>query len=251
MTRTNWLLAFLLVGASAATILGWRKVTQLQTENDSLRSQIEALQEHSTTSSATTTAQRDHELENLRSESSELLRLRNEVAQLRRQRESEKPSANQRPPPGAKVTARNSDARYLRKEELANVGYATPLTALQTMTWAMMNGSYEQVNAGLSPEMLEAELKSPGNREGFEARQKQMAPLFKGMQIVAQKNVSEDRVELKIKYDTDPIPGAPKELPEYLIQPMVKAGNEWKLGGSTRNYTPQWEADGKVFEYVP
>ena len=78
-----------------------------------------------------------------------------------------------------------------------------------------------------------------------------MAPLFKGVQILAQKNVSDDRVELKVKYDTDPIPNAPKESSEFMIQPMVKVGNEWNLGGSTRSYNPQWEQEGNVFQYTP
>ena len=83
MTRSTWLLAALLLGASTAALIGWRKVAQLRSETESLRAQIDSLQEQNASSSATATAQRDRELENLRSQTQELLRLRNEVTQLR------------------------------------------------------------------------------------------------------------------------------------------------------------------------
>ncbi len=36
-----------------------------------------------------------------------------------------------------------------------------------------------------------------------------------------------------------------------MIQPMVKVGNEWKLGGSTRGYEADWEKDGQIQTLTP
>jgi hypothetical protein len=68
-----------------------------------------------------------------------------------------------------------------------------------------------------------------------------MAPLFKGMQVVARKVLAEDKVELKVKMDVESPPDSKVDMPPFWIQPMVKVGNEWKLGGSTRDYQSSWD----------
>lgn len=226
------------------------QVKLLQEQQAPLTEQIKQLQKERDDSLRALASLRDEETRPS-NDSTEILRLRNEVAQLRAQRENTKTPTNQRPPPGAKIIARNSGARYLRKEDLANVGYATPVEAMQTITWALMKGSYDQANQGLLPEMVEAELRSPGNREDFEKKQSEMASLFKGIQILAQKNISADRVELKVKCDSDPIPNARVQDSGFMIQPLIKVGEEWKVGGSSREYTQEWEKEGNVFQYTP
>jgi hypothetical protein len=79
-------------------------------------------------------------------------------------------------------------------------------------------------------------LLDPKEREGFETRQKMMAPLFNGLQIVARKELAEDKVEFKVKMDADPLPSQKATQPEFLVQPMIKVGEFWKLGGSTRGH---------------
>jgi hypothetical protein len=73
-----------------------------------------------------------------------------------------------------------------------------------------------------------------------------MAAAFKGMQIVARKTLDGDRVELKVKLDADPLPNSQVNPPTFMAQPMVKVGNEWKLGGSTRPCQPDWDNDGEI-----
>jgi len=114
-----------------------------------------------------------------------------------------------------------------------------------------MSGTYDQVNEGLSPALLAEESKDQNGREGFEARQKMMAPLFKGMQIVAKKLLVEDKVELKVKWDADPVPDPRHELPPLIIQPMIKVGDAWKIEGSTRGYQEAWEKDGQIQTFNP
>jgi hypothetical protein len=130
-------------------------------------------------------------------------------------------------------------------------GYATPEAALETITYNMIFGSYDQCNEGLGPEMLPDELKDPNQRERFEARQKMMAPLFKGLQIFARKAVAEDKVELKVKMDANPLPNQETSQPEFLVQPMIKVGEFWKLGGSTRGHEETWNAEGQIQTFLP
>jgi len=54
-------------------------------------------------------------------------------------------------------------------------------------------------------------------------------------------NCCGNKVELKVKMDMDPCRIALKKDRHSMIQPMVKVGNEWKLGGSTRGYEADWE----------
>jgi RNA polymerase sigma factor (sigma-70 family) len=196
------------------------------------------------------------ELERLHKDLRDLPRLRNEVAQLKRQRDEVKPALSTQPAknPGlAQLPTPEAGAgRYLSSDQLANVGHATPEAGLQTITWAMIKGTFDDVNKTVSPELLGEELKNPDKaRAQFEQSQKKMAPLFKGMQIVARKVLAEDKVELKIKMDADPIPGSKAPTPPYMVQPMVKVGDEWKLGGSTREHKPKWDEDGQIVPLSP
>src|SRR5208283_2823556 len=122
----------------------------------------------------------------------------------------------------------------------------TPEAALVSTTWAMMNGTYEQAFASLGPELQQGEPTDDKSREEFDAGRKARAPLFKGMQIVSRKSLSDDKVELKVKMDADPAPNGQPSTPPVVIQPMVKVGDEWKLGGSTRGYEPAWDLDGQI-----
>jgi len=178
-----------------------------------------------------------------------LLRLRNEVGQLR-QAAKQRASERAAPPAGTGQAAANP-GRYISKDQLAFADYATPEAALQSMAWAMVKGTFEQTVAALKSEEQPDELSSGKEREEFETNRKIMEPFFKGLQIVARKTLAEDRVELKYKMDSDPIPNNNVEMPRVVIQPFVKIGTEWKVGGSTRAYQDNWDQDGQIQPLTP
>jgi len=180
----------------------------------------------------------------LQKDNTELLRLRNEVGQLRRERDAQKQRAGQ-PPAGGGQSA-SHPGRYISKEQLAFAGYATPEAALESTTWAMMRGTWDQAIAGFNRGMAKEVSQDPGSRQQFEARRDEVAAAFKGMQIVARKTLDGDQVELKVKMDADPLPNGQWDLPSFMIQPMVKVGDEWKVSGSTRNWQPSWDNDGQI-----
>ncbi len=188
--------------------------------------------------------------ERLNRNTADLLKLRGEVGLLRRQvSQISQPEQEAADEGKGDITKAHPPGAYISRNELANVGYATPESALESVTWAMMHGSYEQANEGRNPDTLAQELNDPKGREQFEAGQKMAATWFKGMQITAKKIISDDRVELKIKQDYDlavmnKITSHPP--PEYMVQPMVRVGNEWKLGGSTRGHKDSWDGEGQI-----
>lgn len=261
-TTMNWFnlkSAAAIVGAAILTGTGTYFVQQRQIDNLSVTHQnlIAAQQMLTADREAALTAARlhDDELERLRKEAAEVHRLRNEVSQLRQQRAAlaDLEAVNQKlryqlapvlKPPVNQPTDGNAGA-YIRKDQLAFVGYATPEASLQSMTWAMMAGKYEMANAALNPEMQASELKDPKARESFETAQQMFATKLKGIQFLAKKVLADDKVELKVNLDIDP------GTKPFHIQPMVKVGNEWKLGGSTREYSPSWEQNGQIQELTP
>jgi hypothetical protein len=238
----------LAITAGVGVYLGQRsQVQSLQAENQNLSAQLAQVSaEHDAAAQAVQAAKT--EVERLQKGSAELLRLRNEVSLLRRERDAQKQRASQLLPPAAlAVPSATELGRYISKEQLAFVGYATPDAALESTTWAMMNGTYEQTIACLGPEFLkDHERDEAKDREQFEAGRAKMAPLFRGIQVVARKTLAEDRVELKIKMDAGPMPGSKADMPPFLIQPMVKVGTDWKLGGSTRGYQPEWDSSAQT-----
>jgi hypothetical protein len=255
----NWInaktIAAVLASAIAAGtgtyLVKQHEANRSRTENQSLMAQQESTANERDVALSSAKATQD-ELERFRKDQSELIRLRGEVGPLRRQLELQKAQARQQPA-GTKTTepAAIPPGAYIMKEQLAHVGYATPEAALQTITWALMKGTYDQVNEGLTPDERANAAKDPKGREGFVASQKVMAPLFKGFQIVAKKSLADDKVELKIKMDADPIPGQQHQMPPFMIQPMVKVGDVWKISGSTRGHDATWESTGQIETIAP
>ena len=194
--------------------------------------------------------------ERARQDASDLARLRNEVTQLRQQLAARKTPT---PPPvslprEAPQAVAHPPGSYIPKEQMAHVGFATPEAAIETITFVMMSGTYDQVNEAAGNEVADEELKNPKAREEFTERQKKIAPLFQGMQIVAKKILADDKVQLKVKQTYDPgiLELNPnREMPEFFIQPMVKVGSEWRLGGSTRDHKEDWETTGQIQTFTP
>jgi hypothetical protein len=235
------LLGVAVITGTGIYLVEQRQAQRLEAENQILLAQrVQASADQDAGAKAAQAT--EDQLERLRKDNAELLQLRNEVTQLRRERDARKQQASQATPPAERAGQSASEAGpYISKEQLAFVGYATPDAAVESMTWAMMKGTYEQSRAALGPELLKHEDEDAKAREQFETGRKAMAPLFKGLQIVARKTLGEDRVELKLKMDADPLPDSKADMPPFFIQPMVKVGNEWKLGGSTRGYQPEWD----------
>ena len=142
---------------------------------------------------------------------------------------------------GAVHPAGNGDGQHLDRKQVAFTGQATPEATLQSMVWAAINGDGDKAFACLCPEDQADVGKKPNGRRQFNARIKDYAQIIKGMQITARKVLADDKVELKFKLDTSAQPKNGGPIPDFLVQPLVKFGGEWKICGSTKGYTPDWD----------
>jgi hypothetical protein len=243
------LVAGVVVGGASVHLFQEGKRESLQT---GIQERAKRQEESRTkTAAGLTTAQvSEDELERLQKGETELLRLRNEVTRLRRELDGI-PKATSGPPPQSTNiirSAENTDAEFIARQSLSNVGYGTPLTAMRTITWANMSGNYEQVLEAMSPEMRKG-ADTPEARQQFEAVAQEDKNLFEGMQVLAQKNVSADKVELKVRYFVAPRPSGAPSGPQIAIQPLVRVGEDWKWGGNTGRYSESWDRNGDVFLY--
>lgn len=165
-----------------------------------------------------------------------------------------KPLPLQTTPPSVSLTSwMQHPGQYLSVNEFAFAGYATPEAALETLHWAMVKGTLEQANDTLAPDMRPKSV-TQSDRDHFETMRARLAPGVKGFQIVAKKILARDKVELKTRddYNLEAMKKLAAPLPpEYMIQPMVKINGEWKLGGSTREWTPNWDTTGQIQTYTP
>ena len=220
------------------------QVQSLQQQSVSLTEEIQELNRDRDAAAMKLAALRDGN-ERLKDNITELPKLRGDVTQLRQQLETQKRQADR--PLG-----------YIAKEKIAFAGRATPEAALETITWAHLNGTYDQFIEALSSEMLEQEeLKGTKRREIFETNKTKFAPFFNGVQILAKKVLTDDRVELKYKNDLDPavnqLLDMPKNgpLPQFIVQAMVKVGNDWKMDGLPRLNEESWDDVGQIEKFAP
>ena len=140
--------------------------------------------------------------------------------------------------------SRNAAGRHMTQKQLAFAGFTTPEATFQTIVWAAVHGDAEKAFACFSPQM-QADITNHGDRKKFNADIQRKGQQIQGLQVLARKTLSEDKVELRIKLDGIPTSNNGKQAHDSFIQPMVKIGNEWKLNGSTRPYTPDWDNGSK------
>ena len=79
---------------------------------------------------------------------------------------------------------------------------------------------------------------------------KDRASQLQGVQILARKDLSEDRVELKVKVDYDLTREAEFHPSKISISTFVKSGNVWRIGDGDEDYQESWEQSGQVLTYA-
>ena len=236
MTKKSigFLVAIILCG-TGVYLIEQRKIRRLQAENQNLVVQKTASLASQAPVVDLNQGERN-ELERLRRDMAGLLRLRNEVTQLRRESEARK---QQLLGTGGGLARALPSSNFIPKEQVVNVGLATPEAALQSYMAAMASGSFEQVLATLPP----AVTNDPASRASFEKAIKDELLGFRGLQMTAKKVLSDDRVDIQVLVFEE------GRAPELGIQHLVKIGSEWRMGGSTS--AGGWNQDGKVQLLTP
>jgi RNA polymerase sigma factor (sigma-70 family) len=182
----------------------------------------------------------------------ELLRLRGEVTRLRG--ESEEMLTRQAA--AAKTNAATAqrqgvDTNWVNailvvgRDQLVDAGNGSPEAAWESRYWARAQGDYDAVIAATDPQKVDIAKAWMGDKATFRDRSQTEFAQFKGLQILARKNVANDRVELKYQFAF----GENPTRQETKIVEMVKMEGGWK-SGQTRAYDPSWD-DGRQPETRP
>jgi multidrug efflux pump subunit AcrA (membrane-fusion protein) len=248
----SWINAKSLAAIAAAALLAGtagylaqkQKTDQLQARMDATLAQLEQAKAVNQAAQEALAA-RDQQLQKLQTATTELARTRNQVAQLQQQRDtaarSAPPPASPAPKPAA--LAAFPPGTYVNRAQLSFAGYASPEATIQSLAWAAVNGQ-----SNIIPHVIPTDLE--GGQELAQALQTALqdaGPAFTGMQILAEKVLADDRLEVLVKLDVQQVPGGSDNLPPPLnILPMVRVDNEWKLGGNPQNYSENWPTTGQI-----
>ena len=226
-----------LLGVAALLVVGfleWRQRKQLVAENAQLRSAIEAAQ---TAQSPSTAKEGDPEKDGVAAEKLELLRLRNEVSQLR---ESAKDLERLR----AELAAAKAETSRLRTAESSSVspaanapgpglvakqdwrftGYSSPETTLQSLLYSMGTGDFDAFMAGHAPAARESFLKeSDLTKEKFAAESTQEMEKIVGYRIVRREPSSTDE-KVVLSFEVLEVDGKSKQQ----SMTFTREGQDWR-----------------------
>ncbi len=129
--------------------------------------------------------------------------------------------------------------QLIGREELVDAGNTTPEAAWESRYWARARGDYDAVIAATVPEMVETAKGWMGDKAEFREKSKKEFDGFKGIQILARKDLATNRVELKYEF-------AFGFREETKIVEMVKIDGAWR-SGATRGWEESWD-EGSVAE---
>jgi len=229
----------LLAAAIAAAVSGWLKVGRLARENAELKAQMESVQQQQTTTASEQNSQAQKEIETLRAQSQELVRLRGEVSQLRSSaKDAEKlrsdlqqlRAENQRLQTGTAAAAATNQPPppdQFPKESWNFAGYATPDAALVSAIWAMKEGNPKTYLESLSPEEQARMSKVWENKSETEIAAKHQSDVstITGMRVLDRTTISPEEVQMNVY-----IQGVDRM--EKVTMKLIN--NEWKFGGFIR-----------------
>jgi hypothetical protein len=234
-------LGCVLVGCVVAVGVQLARLQQQKMENDRLRALLQETQQ---------------QFEELRGESSrilqtrsrpvsdaekqELLRLRNQSAQLKaatneaqmlRSQLSQATVENQRlraaqASVSAALSSPAAPADSFPKESWAFAGYATPEASFQSTLWAMSQGDSQTFLAGLAPEERARMEKSWRNKSAEQIGEEGRREMQKvsGFRILERRQIADDQVALTI------FANGKGDTADMLLQ---RIGADWKFAGRT------------------
>ena len=120
--------------------------------------------------------------------------------------------------------------------QLVDAGNTTPEAAWESRYWARANGDYNAVIAATEPQAVPVAKAWMGDKATFHDRSQREFATFKGIQILARKDLASDRVELKYQFAFED----PPTPPETKIVVMAKVNGAWRCA-QTRAYDASWD----------
>jgi hypothetical protein len=213
----------------------WRTRARLQTENQALRAEVNEL----TAAARIPAPAPDQALAaEFEKQKTELLRLRNEVAQFRANRDAKRAEeelararGNQSQAAASKVVV-PAEGQSIPSSDWRFMGYETPEATLISGLWAMKEGQLVGLMDTFTPEerkRFEAQMQEKSEGEMLQRLQKEFAQV-NGLRVVGQHELPSGEVVLDVYLE-----GIGK-LKKYQ---MSQVNNEWKAGGPVnQNFNP-------------
>jgi Domain of unknown function (DUF4878) len=234
------LVALLVIGLTAVAVFQTVRFSRLSEQSRQLQQEIADLRASAAAPVETTAAAPADSLSD--QERTELLRLRNQAAQLRTATNelqqaraqadrfrAENQELRSRPAAAAAVEARvaASSAPVHPRESWQFSGYATPEAALQSTLYAISKADYNTIMASLTPQeaqRLQREMDA-GNKSPEEVAEKIRSEMAKATsyQVLESREVSPNQAVLLI------YAGGEEKVQRVMLQ---KTGDEWKFAGS-------------------
>jgi hypothetical protein len=242
------LIAVLVIALAAGIALQSMRVSKLKAQNESLRQQVAALQaqadhlssQPSTPAASATTDEDRSELLRLRNQAAQLKQVTNELQRLRTQVQQRQAASQARfaQVPAAPAADSNAPAGAtgpVPRESWAFAGYATPEATLQSAVFAMSQGDYQTFLASMSPEEAARMQKSFEGKtpEQIAEDGRRQTANAKSFQILGKQELSPDRVVLNVY-----VAGGEDRMQRVVMQ---KVGDEWKWAGNAGRRQQQQE----------
>ena len=226
------LIAGLFLASLGLLVMERGRVAGIRAANERLRGELAAAQR----SIDSIKTQQNQELEQLRTEVSEVHKLRNEVTQLRagaktteqlRSENQRLRGADRQPPAAPKAGGTTPPATvpqegYYAKENWTFSGYATPEAALQSVVWAMREGDTKTILAAVTPEEMARNWAGKSEAE-ISADAKRGTEKINSIRILDSRAISDDEVVLNVY--------AAGGEDEILKISMKRLGGEWRMAG--------------------
>jgi hypothetical protein len=221
--------------ATTVAIVEGVALFKLYRENTELRENNEKTRKGTRPELADKLAKRDAELQVLRVQVQDLLKLRQEVRQLRagtnelsqmleESRHVKEATTNAPLAPATTITAGNEED-YIAKENWTFAGYATPEATLQSSMWALREGDLDAFLGSLTSDGRAkiAEQMQTGNKsqEELATDLKRSSEGLTGFKILDQGTVSDDSIMLQVQMS-----GGGNALHHFIF---TRTGNEWKM----------------------
>jgi len=222
----RWCALLAALVASVAVLLRGRVISDLRFQNGVLRSANDSVAVTADTSSDST-----EESERLRRENQDLLKLRNQVRQLRSQSPelAAARAENQRLMQASQKSAEARQAppvdpsQFTSKEALIEAGLSTPEAAIQSFFRSMRDGDVQRFVQCAAPDFLQRiglDQKSEQELLRFIPKLKETMGGFRNYRIVERREVSPDQVVLVLQSS------AGRAMVQIVFE---RLGNEWRV----------------------
>jgi len=232
------------LGLTAAMVVQSLRVSRLGAQNEALQqqltaaqAQVEALEERKPqANTAPASDEGQTELLRLRNQAAQLKQATNELQKLRAQAQQLQAAQQARSaevPAAAAPPTQTAASAAVPRESWAFAGYATPEAALQSAIFSMSQGDVQTFIASLSPEeaqRVQKSFESKTPEQVAQDGQREMARV-KSFQVLGREDLGPDRVALQVYADGE------GRVQRVIMQ---KIGEEWKwAGGTSRRQQPQ------------